>query len=288
MVMPHDKWMTTNKFYTTIDNQGEMIKIFKYKDAILENPELLQVITKVESLLKDRGLITENMEQKLNSIASDNAENAVLTSKVSKSSVSESSFDKLMKTAKADVLLKIDWTVTKTGPQNTISYTLAAYDAYTGETIGSGEGNSKPSFEASIPVLLSEAVNNKIDVLLARIQAHADDIAENGRRVKIVIKKRDSWSGDLEQEYGGKELKEILEDWMMSNSVKGSFETETSSENIIVFIPRIPVFDPNGNGMSAQNFIRPLNKLLKAPPYSIENKLMEYGLGKAQLMLGSK
>jgi len=61
-----------------------------------------------------------------------------------------------------------------------------------------------------------------------------------------------------------------------------------STENRIEFTPKMPLLDENGKDMDAKSFIKPLSKLLKAAPYSIENKLMDIGLGKAQLMLGEK
>lgn len=288
MVMPSDNWMTQNKFYTEIDNQGEMVPVFNYKKAILQSEDLLPVIAKIEGLLKDRGLLLKNLESVMNSNSADNAENLVLTSKTSGAGVSESAFDKLMKTAKADILVKISWKNTKVGPRNQITFTLEGIDAYSNEPVASISGTGKPSIEAILPVLLEEAVLTHIDSFLEKIAAHAEDTFENGRRVKIVIKKWDSWDGDLEKEYGGKELNEILEAWFRGNAVKGVFEIESSTENKMTVGVKIPVFDETGNGLSAQNFLRPLNKLLKAPPYSIPNKLMEYGLGKAQIVLGDK
>lgn len=288
MVLPHDKWMTTNGYVKMIDNQGEETPVFNYNKAVLENPELLGVINKIESLLKDRGLTTESMYEKLQEIKNDNSENAILTSKTSKSGVSESAYDKFSKTIKADFFLKIDWTVNSLGPKNQISYTMAAHDAYTNENIGSVNDNGLPSFVASTSVLLDEIINNKIDELLVKVEAYRDDIIENGRQIKIVIKKWDNWNGDLEKEYDGEELRDILEDWISKNSVKGKFKKGTSTENIIVFQPKMPLLDENGKDLDAKNFIKPLSKLLKAAPYSIENKLMDFGLGKAQIMLGEK
>jgi len=288
MVLPHDKWMTTHGFVKTIDNQGEETPIYNYKKAVTENPELLGVISKVEGLLTSRGLQTESMYEKLQEINNDNAENAVLTSKTSKASVSESAYDKFSKSIKADFFLKIDWYITKTGPKNQIHYVMTAHDAYTNDQIADAEDDGMPSFEASTSVLLKEIINNKMDKLLGDIEVYRDDIIENGRPIKIVIKKWDSWNGDLEKEYNGEELRDIIEDWMSKNSVKGEIGKGISTENIIVFQPRMPLLDENGKDMDAKSFIKPLSKLLKLPPYSIENKLMDKGLGKAQLMLGEK
>lgn len=288
MVLPSDNWMTQNKYYKTIDNQGTTENIFNYKQAILENTDLLPVIAKIEGILTERGLFLKNFEAALNTVTNDNAENAVLSSKTTKSSVSESPFDLLMKTAKADVLVKVTWNVIKTGPKSQIQLTLQGVDAYTNEPFASSPAIGKASFESSVPILLEESVLTIVDDFLAKVDAHAQDTFDNGRKVKIIVKKWDSWSGDLESEYAGKELNEILEDWIRANAVNNVFEVEESTENKIVFGVRIPVLNESGSGMSANDFTRPLSKLLKAPPYSIQNKIMNYGLGKSQIILGEK
>ena len=289
MVMPSDKWMTTNKFYSNIDNQGSIEPVFNYKKAILEHPDLLSVMAKIEGVLKDRGLKIINLESKLNSLNNDNAEKMVLQSKTSKSSVSENAFDKLMKTAKADILVKIDWTVNNLGPKKQISFVLQGIDSYTNEPVASvTDPGGLPSFESSLPVLLEESVLKKIDEFLSKIETHAADTFENGRKVKLVVEKFDSWNGDFEKEYNGKELREIIENWMQANCVKGAFESD-SGENDITVDARIPVFDEAGNGVSATIFIRKLSKYLKEAPFSIENKLIDkYGLGKSKIVLGEK
>ena len=288
MVVPGDNWMTQNGYYKLVDNQGDEEPVFNYKKALLESADLKLVLVKVEAMLVERGLKVINFESALNNVKMDNAENAVLTSKTSKASASESAFDMLMKTAKADVLVKVSWTNNKIGPYNQISLIMEGIDSYTLTPFAPVQGIGKKSFEASIPILLEEVVLTKIDELLARVDEHAADIQENGRKVKIVFKKWDSWTGDFEQEFDGKELNEILEEWFKTNAKGGSFEIEEATDNKMVFVARIPLLDENNAAMTANSFIRPLNKLLKAPPYSILNKLMNYGLGKAQIMLGEK
>jgi len=289
MVMPHDKWMNTNGFYRVVDNQGQTDKQFDYKAAILEHPELLPVIAKIEGILNERGLKIVNLESKLNSINNDNAEKMVLQSKTSKASVTENGFDKLMKTAKADILVKVDWVVNTLGPKKQINFTLQGIDSYTNQPVATvTDPGGNPSFESSTPVLLEEAVLKKIDNFLAQIETHAADVFAKGRKVKLVVEKWDSWANDFETEYNGKELREIIEDWLRENTVNGAFESE-SGENDITIDARIPVYDANGNGLTATAFIRNLSKFLKAAPFNIENKLIDkYGLGKSKIILGEK
>lgn len=291
MVMPSTQWMSDpeHNYVTTIDNQGESVAVYDYKKAMSQDIDLLPVIAKIEGILKERGLQTINMQAKLADIDIERAEDAMLTSKTTKSTVVESAYDRLVKRAKADYLVYITWKIHKSGPNRSVTFTIQAIDAYTGEPAASKSGNGKGSFDASLPVILEEAVLTHIDPFIAEIAVHADDIFANGRKVKFVVKKWPSWDGDLEKEFDGKELREIIEDWVRDNTVNSQFSVGNSTENIIEFNNvRIPTLDANGKGLDANNFFRPLSKVLKAPPYLITNKMVVNGLGKVQIVLGEK
>jgi hypothetical protein len=109
MVMPSTQWMTQHNYVTTINNQGESVDVYNYKKAMSQDIDLLPVIAKIEGILKSRGLQTINMQAKLADLDIERAEDAMLTSKTTKSSVVESAYDRLVKRAKADYLVYITW-----------------------------------------------------------------------------------------------------------------------------------------------------------------------------------
>ena len=51
---------------------------------------------------------------------------------------------------------------------------------------------------------------------------------------------------------------------------------------------RIPLYNDKGRAIDARRYIRGLSKFLKNAPYSIPNKLVMKGLGRATLILGGK
>ena len=111
----------------------------------------------------------------------------------------------------------------------------------------------------------------------------------NGREIIVRVKKFDTWDGDLEKEYEGKELSAIIEDWMAKNTVKGRFSTTDATENMMLFEQvRIPLFDESGKAIDARGFCKGLQSFLKSPPYNITNKLMTKGLGQGVIVLGDK
>jgi len=288
MILPSDVWCNTNGFMQEYDNQGTKVKIPDYKKAFQTSADLVNVISKINGLMADRGFPLKNAESALKTLESESAENAMLTSKGG-ASVAESPIDKLKKTAKADILMQLTWTVNTTGPKKSITFNLQGLDAYTDKQVATAVGTGAPSFSAELAVLLEEAVLAHLDNFNASLQKHFDDMFENGREIIIRVKKFDSWDGDLEKDYGGQELGDVIEGWLKTNTVKGRFSTTDATENMMLFEQvRIPLYDASGKATDARGYCKDLQKFLAAPPYSIINKLMMKGLGQATIVLGDK
>ncbi|MBL0047197.1 MAG: hypothetical protein IPP32_03770 [Bacteroidetes bacterium] len=288
MVLPSDVWCNTNGYMMEFDNQGTKVKVPNYKKAFQENADLLTVISKINGLMADRGFPLKNAESALKTLESESAENAMLTSKGG-AAVAESPVDKLKKTAKADIIMQLTWTVNTTGPKKSITFNLQGLDAYTDKQVATAVGTGAPSFSADLPVLLEEAVLAHLDNFNASLQTHFDDMFANGREIIIRVKKFDSWDGDLEKDFGGKELGDVIEGWLKDNTQKGRFSTTDATENMMLFEQvRIPLYDAGGKAIDARGFCKDLQKFLQAPPYGITNKLMTKGLGQATIVLGDK
>ena len=288
MVVPSDVWCNKNGYMIEFDNQGIKTKVPDYKRAFQENSDLLVAISKIGGLMAERGFPLKDMAQSMKTLESESAENAMLSSK-SGAGVQESPIDKLKKTAKADIIMQLTWTLNTQGPKKSVTFVLQGLDAYTDKQIANAQGTGASSFSVELPVLLEEAVLAHIDNFNSSLQNHFDDMFANGREIIVRIKKFDSWSGDLEQEYGDKELKDVIEDWMSSNTVKNRFSTTDATENMMLFEQvRIPLYDASGKATDARGFLKGLQNLLKAAPYNIPSKLMMKGLGQAVVVIGEK
>src|SRR5690606_34092917 len=110
MVVPSDVWCYQNVYTSEFNKQGTIEKIPNYKKAFQENPNLFLVISKINGLMADRGFPLKNLESVLKSIQAESAETAMLTSKGG-SEVVESPIDILRKTAKADIIIQLTWTL---------------------------------------------------------------------------------------------------------------------------------------------------------------------------------
>jgi hypothetical protein len=282
MVVPSDVWCNKNGFTTTYDNQGSKVIIPDYKIAMQSDENLILVIAKINTLMSERGFPLKNLESVLKNVEQQTAQDNMRTSKEG-SSLAESPLDVLKKTAKADIIMQLTYTLNQTGPKRSVTFNLQGIDAYTGKQVAGAQGTGAPSFSSELPVLLEEAVLSQLDNFNAQLQSHFDDLLTNGREVTLRIQVWDNGSGtDLESEYDGEELGEIIDDWVFKNTVNGRYSKSESSENYMFFEQvRIPLFDANNKPMDTKDFVQQLRKFLKDPPYM-------NGLGAGLLYIGEK
>lgn len=289
MVVPSDAWCKAHNFTQQFDNQGTNEIIPDYKAAVSSDMQLNAVISKINTLMADRGFPLKDMQQSIKSIANLSAEDRLITSKTSGAEMSESPLDRLRRTAKADIILEIEWQVNTVGPKNSITYNLRALDAYSNKQVAGAEGTGKGSFSAELPVLLEEAVQDHMDAFVERLQAHFDDMMENGREITLDMRVFDSSDLDFETEFGEYELNEVIDNWLADNCVQHRFNKSDATEDMILYEQvRIPLYKNNGQAQDAHGFARDLARFLKAAPYNITVKTVNRGLGRCLLVLGEK
>ena len=288
MVIPMDIWCQERGFWDVYEDQGNVVGYPNYQQAVQDSRELMLVISEINSLFQERGYGLKDLSASLKSIAQRNARNTLTTSK-NYNSLSVSPLDKLNRQVKADIIVEIDWHINTIGPKCSVTYNIRALDSYTNKQIAGAQGTGKPQFTNELSVLLREAVIANMDNFLYQLQSHFDDCVENGREVVIEVGVFDNGFGDdLETEYDGYELREIIENWMAEHTVKGQFTMVESTENIMLFEGvRIPLLKENGQALDASGFINELRRYLKNT-YIIESKNNSPSLGYAQIVIGEK
>ena len=283
MIVPSDAWCNQHGYMLEFDNQGIPTKVPDYKRAVQENTDLLLVISTLNGLMAEREFPLKNLETVLKGLANDRGLNTVRTSRDTGASIAESPVDQIIKTARADIILQLTWTVNKMGPKTSITYNLQGLDSYTYKQVATATGTGAPSFSVELPVLLEEAVQENIEDFTYTLQEHFDDMFENGREVTLQILTWDDWYGDLE------ELSFEIEDWLDANTIEGRFSTTDVTDTYALFEQvRMPLFNERGRAMAARNFFRDLSKTLSGPPYNEPNKMATEGLGKVTIILGGK
>ena len=290
MVVPSDRYCISKGYMTTFDNQD----MPDYKKALQNDADLRMAISKISGMMADREFPLKDLEQELRNISNESAESAMITGSGG-SSVAESPVDVLKRTAKADIIMDLDFSVVKQGPRNSIMYTLNGLDAYTSKNIASSTGVGSPSSAASVELLIEEAVLSHMDEFTGRLQAHFDDMFNNGREVKIMVKVFDGSDVNLSDEvdYNGAtdELGIFIEDWMADNTVSGRFSLSDGTENFQRYEQvRIPMYyERNGRqrAMDTRTFVNNLKKFV-SESFNLESKVYMRGLGEAWLIIGEK
>ena len=292
MVVPSDNWCIRNGYTMTYDEMGTLKTLPDYKMALQNETDLLMTISKINTMMADRGFPLVNLESALRNMEQESAELAMLTSG-SGGGIAESPIDVLQRTANADIVIQLTYVINQNGPQRSITFMLQGLDAYTNKQVAGAQGTGSPSFATETPVLLEEAVISHIDDFNSRLQVHFDDLFENGREVAFQVRIWDTSMIDLEEEYNYKgerlELGEIIEDWVSENTIQGRFNTVNYTENVIRFDQvRIPLYDERQRAMDTRRWIRDLRTLLGSPPFSQEVKIYTRGLGEIWLIIGEK
>ena len=255
MVIPADSWCAANGYMKTED--GKLVP--DYEKAWQGNQDLFSVVAKIGELMTDRGFPLKDMSQSLKNIGQ----------------------------VRTDILMEVGWKVNKTGPKQSVTYTLRGVDAYTLKQIAAGSGTGKPSFSAELPVLIEEAVLERMDNFADQLQAHFDDLLENGREVSVSVRVENGI--EFGNEYDGEELTDIIDEWMALNTVGHRYNLSNATDTMLDFEQvRIALYADNGMALDTRRFVNDLRKKLSAEPYNIPSKIETNGLGKATLILGTK
>ena len=290
MVIPSDVWCISNGYYTEVENLGTIAKVPNYKQALQENMGLKLAIAKINDLMAERQFPLKSLEQEIKNLEQRRMEDNLTTSKAG-NELAESPLDEVARTAKCDIILELTWEVKDFGPKHSLAYNLEARDAYTGKSIGGPSGTGAPSFSADVDVLLEEAIVANMDNFNNRLMDHFQEMQTIGREISLDIKvfANNALGIDLETEFDGEELVDIINDWLQVNTVQGRFSMPYASENVANFTQvRIPVYDERGRAIDANGFAKGLAKMLKKEPYNIPSKVLVKGLGRAVIILGEK
>lgn len=289
IVIPGDTWCSENGYMETYELQGRTTRVPDYERAIQEDMDLNNVITKIGELMADRGFPIKDLAASIRDINQSSLEDEMTTSATSGAELAETPLDKLLNRAKADITVELSWKINTVGPKKSVTYTLKGVDSYTSKIIAASQGTGDQSFSVEVPVLLEEAVVDKMDYFLSELQDYFDDLVDKGREVVLNVRLFDTGSGmSLEDEYGDQELTEIIDEWVAQNTVNHRYSLTDATETRLSFEQvRIPLYRPNGSPMDTRHFASQLRKYLK-DNFGLTCKILTKGLGRADLVIGEK
>ncbi|MDR1225403.1 MAG: DUF6175 family protein [Prevotellaceae bacterium] len=289
MVVPSDVYCIQKGYTTKFGDEA----LPDYKTMLQNDRNMRMAITKLAGIMADRGFPLKDLEQELKNLDREAAEAAAMQSK-NGAEIMESPLDKLKRVAKADIIIDLDFSIEKKGPQSYVNFNIKGLDAYTAKQVAGAAGSGKPSTTAAPELLLEEAVINYMDEFNGRLQAHFDDMFANGREIKLQVKRFGTASFDFETEfeYNGNEMEfiDIVDAWMAKSCVKGRFSRVDATENLIKYEQvRMPLFKGESQvAVDARSFANDLRSAIRKAPFNADVKVYQRGLGEAWLILGEK
>lgn len=286
MVVPSDNWCSNNGYMMTINNQGATEQLPDYEKALL-NTNLTFAISKIGELMTAQGFDLQDLGMVMRNLRNDAILDEVTTSSQG-SDLAENARERLMRVAKADIIIQLSYHINKVGPKYSLTYNMQGIDAYTEKQIAAASGTGEQILSGEFYILLEKSIVENIGGFQSQLEGYFTTLFEQGREVKLECR---AWSGNdinFESDFGGEELGFLIEEWMADNTVQGRFSTDNASENRMDFSQvRIPVVNERGRAMDTRLWANGLRKWLK-DKYSIEAKLYIKGLGKAIVMVGEK
>lgn len=294
MVIPSDAFCMRQGYVTNYtDESGNTLSASDFNTAFLKDENLRLVISELSAIMAQRGFPLKDLEQTLKSLNNQKTEASLLTGKGG-GTIAESPLDKLKRTAKADIVLYIDYSIKSRGPQKYISFNLRGVDAYTNKIITAVSGDGKPSTAATTGLLLEEAVLNYMDSFNAALQGHFDDMFQNGREVSISILMTDNCpvSFDDDFDFMGEvvTLGDAIDFWMDENTVQGRFSRANGGDYFIDYEQvRIPLYKTvlgKERAIDTRSFATDLARFLNKEPFNLPFKINERGLGNVWIVLG--
>lgn len=270
MVVPSDRYMVGSGFFNEQDINGTTTRLMDYDRAFQEDPELRQVITSIAGVFQDQGYPLQDLEAAMRNWREEQA-----LMEFSDRPVVQSVRDEILSRARADVVLDLDFQETRTMGETSVTFTLRGLDSYTSQEVASVTGTGNPGTAVPLPVLLREAVLQRMPQFEGRLLDHFRDVVENGRSIRLSVRVSEDAPFDLEEWFpwegspgGEDELGEIIARMVRGAAVGGQIQVGPRTRSMRVFqTVRIPVFDEEGLPIDADrwanaNLVRPLRQAL--------------------------
>jgi hypothetical protein len=256
-----------------------------YEKALTDDPTLHSVLVKVAELISDRNqdIVIVDLLQAINSMKTD-ADMAAAND----GDQSETTEEAIIRNAEADILVKVQYDILKTGPQYQISYTITGTDAYTNRMFAPIEGMGAPSTSANPVVLLREAVYQNMDAFLTKVLAYYTGMVKNGRMVAFDIKTTNGSAYNMNSKLGQYTLRENIEDFLFDNSVEGNGTERVKGGATFlqyqgVYIPLVTTIRGRQRKQGAKDVAQKLVNYLEEKGVTADFKIR--GLGKVNIYI---
>lgn len=290
MLLPDKSWCISKGYITESTRNGKTVKDENFDEALYDN-DFVNVKTAIHGIMQENNFPLVDAAAQNESDDEDEMFDEAFEGAETGSGVKTNAYDELLKRNKPDITLKVGWNVNPAGMNYSADYRIEAIDSYSNKAVASVAGQTG-LVPRSVPLsaAIKKTASNNMDDFLTKLQAHFNDLQDNGREVMVDIRIVDNGAGlSFSKDFGDKELSEVIYEWMSDNTVNHQFSERSAGRTLLRYDQvRIPMFDPSGRPMQVSQFIKQLQRYLKAAPYKIKAEDRSTGLGRGRLYLGEK
>ena len=188
MAVPSDAWCVQNNYMTNLESQGEALSVPDYEKALRENKELVYILDKIETIIKECELPVKDLTAAVKSM---NVERVAAEGSADDKSGSAAALDSLkcgvpIKAITAregvDILIEVAYSVEKRGFRGMADLSLKGINVHTGKQIAASQAES-PLSSLGAESLLSDALSMQINGFLDQLQVYFENMVANGKSI---------------------------------------------------------------------------------------------------------
>ena len=282
MILPSQQWQVANGYGKFEESNGRKKFVDDYDNAVL-NQDFHAAEAAVAAVLQDHGVkpISYGGQSEMDDL--EEADDEV--SDMDDEGVEKNNRDDLYSKLKGDIQFLINWQQNAVGFNKSISFDIIARDAYSGMDIATVTAESPVVSKATpLTALVKQTVQGKMPELMAKVQAHFDDLVANGRIITVRFSIKKGSAVDFETDVNGNTLGSVIYDWMANNTVNGKFVERSATKNTLRYNQvRIPVKDERGNDLNSRRYLDRVVKYIKSLGYNAINRSPLPGVGNVQI-----
>ena len=208
MIFPNKNWCLRHNY--TMDGDPKTVDY----DKALADTDMMDLINAFEKFMQGVGYEPKKLSKALSDYRDEKAHDKA--DEVDDGEGAAGGMrEMLASTASADFIIEFYPETQQANGKQFVIFRIEATDASTGKGFYSNSGQGTPVFgNAQMVNQLNEAILSIKDEFLGRLQNKFDNMAKQGREVRILIKRKPSCPITFAKKYDGAALSEYIEAWI--------------------------------------------------------------------------
>ncbi len=285
MVIPSDRYLIAHGFFDEVVASGRRQRVPSYERAFQEDRHLRNVIAAIAGAFQDRGFPLRDLEAAMRT-----QREAAALDAAGRRVLAESARDVLIRRARPDIALDLDFSEEQRMGETSVTFTLRALDAFTSNEVASTTGTGQPASMVPVATLLREAVVQRMPQFESRLTGFFEDMVANGRQIRLRVRVAEDAGIDLEEEIGKRgeslELGDHIRQYVKRGAVAGLVQPGARTENLMEFTTvRIPLTDDDRLPLDADTWAnRAVVRQLRSD-FGIVSRRESVGLGDVTVII---